>query len=86
MLLHLHFICCVFIVCPKSLCILRVPPYTENYGEYRVAKMISNDMQNLSAPVNFLDAHYQLPLLTRKMVPITGRASSFLEFCLFVCT
>ena len=25
--------------------------------------MISNDMQNLSAPVNFLDAHYQLPLL-----------------------
>ena len=25
--------------------------------------MISNDMQNLSVPVNFLDAHYQLPLL-----------------------
>ena len=25
--------------------------------------MISNDMQNLSAPVNFLDAHCQLSLL-----------------------
>ena len=49
-------------MCPKNLrtYILRVPPFTENYGEYEVANVITKEMHDLSARTKFPNARFPI--------------------------
>ena len=42
---------------------LRVSAFTGNYGVFKVANAITNEMHDLSACTKFPDAHFQPPLL-----------------------